>query len=198
MIDDILEFWFADRAADDATIAHRQNDLWWGKDDAVDADIARRFGTALGKAARGELESWGETAHGRLALVILLDQFPRHIHRGTPEAFAHDRIALAHSLEAQTRGQDRELRPVERVFLYMPMQHAEALMAQDESVRRFEALAAEVPPEQSEPFRRFADFSRRHRDIVLRFDRFPHRNAVLGRRSTPEEAAFLDQPGSTF
>lgn len=197
-IDDILEFWFGDRQASDSAIAERQQGLWWGKDPATDAHINERFAEVLQQAIKGELEPWAETAAGRLALIIVLDQFPRTVYRGRAEAFAQDPTALAHSLQAQGRGQDRELRPIERVFVYMPMEHAEALMVQDESVLRFERLCDEVAEADRPAFEHFLDFARRHRDVILRFDRFPHRNAILGRPSTPAETAFLEQPDSSF
>jgi len=196
----LLAYWFgADAdALSDGAIARRQAPLWWHRDAARDGEIRERFGKLATRAASGTLEAWADTARGRLALIIALDQLPRVIHRDRPEAFASDYLALAQSLQSQRLGEDLNLRPVERVFVYMPLQHAEALPVQDESVHRFEALLTEVPESDREPFERFLDFARAHRDVILRFDRFPHRNAILGRTSTPAETAYLAEPGAGF
>ncbi|WP_435104183.1 DUF924 family protein [Arhodomonas sp. AD133] len=198
--EDILTYWFGEHAPSqgDGDVARERQRLWFSADDTVDADIEARFGQLLVSAARGELERWSETPRGRLALIILLDQFSRNIYRGTPDAYANDRMALAHSLEGQTRGQDRELRPVERIFFYMPMMHTEALPVQDEAVQRFQALAEAVEPGERDAFQPSVDAAQQHREIILRFDRFPHRNRILGRDSTPAELAFLETPGSSF
>jgi uncharacterized protein (DUF924 family) len=197
---EILDFWFgADRAErSGAELAARQASLWWGKDAEADGEIARRFTPLLDAAAQGDLESWSTSAEGRLALIIVLDQFSRNAYRDTPDAFAQDRLALAHSLEGQSRGQDRELRPIERVFFYMPMEHAESLPVQDECVRRFRGLLETANETDRDAFAKYLDFAERHREIILRFDRFPHRNPILGRTSTPDEEAFLREPGSGF
>jgi uncharacterized protein (DUF924 family) len=197
---EILDFWFGEarQALSDATLDARQASLWWGKDAGVDGEIRRRFGALISAATDGNLESWSASAHGRLALIILLDQFSRNAYRDTPDAFAHDRLALAHSLEGQSRGQDRELRPIERVFFYMPMEHAESLPVQDECVRRFRGLLETANETDRDTFAKYLDFAKRHREIILRFDRFPHRNPILGRTSTPDEEAFLREPGSGF
>lgn len=196
-VSEVLDFWFGPQA-DDASIAERQDSLWWQKRDETDREISERFGALHHQASLGELEHWADSPQGRLALIIVLDQFSRNIHRDSPKAFAQDYRALAHSLSGQTHGQDRELRTVHRVFFYMPMEHAESLPVQDECVRRFEGLLAEATPEKTAPFEKLLDYARRHRDVVLRFDRFPHRNAILGRDSTPAELEFLKQPGSSF
>lgn len=193
----VLDFWFGPDAPDAEVAAQRQA-FWFRGDPALDASIGERFRETVEQAARGELEAWSGEPRGRLAVILLLDQFTRNIHRGTPDAFRFDPQALAHSLEGQSRGQDRALRPIERVFFYMPMEHAESLPVQDESVHRFEALLAEVDEPARPAFENFLDYARAHRDVVLRFGRFPHRNAILGRESTPEEAAFLLEDGSSF
>ena len=135
----------------------------------------------------------------RLALILLLDQLPRNIHRGTPAAFAQDPLARDLCLKGLSIGADKSLSPLERVFFYLPLEHAESREQQARSVALFEALAAEQAgtPAQA-TFAGFADFARRHQVIIERFGRFPHRNDILGRTSTPEEAAFLQQPGSGF
>lgn len=189
--DAILDFWFpADQT--------RANQLWWGKQPELDAEIRERFGPTVHAARAGHLDAWAERARGRLALIITLDQFSRNIHRNDPEAFAGDVRARALTHEGLVRGHDRELRPIERVFFYLPLEHSEFLVDQESCVELMRRLADEVEPAQREMFAGFVDYAIKHRDIIARFGRFPHRNAVLGRVSTPEELEFLTQPGSSF
>jgi uncharacterized protein (DUF924 family) len=150
------------------------------------------------QASTGVWSAWEHAPRGRLALIVLLDQFPRNIYRGTPEAFAYDAHALRLCLDGQNWGHDRLLRPVERLVVYLPMQHAEDLTIQERSVRCMERLVDAVPSTTREMFVRCFGFAVRHRDIMARFGRFPHRNAILGRVSTPEEIAFLAEPGASF
>src|SRR5689334_2099390 len=176
--DDVLAYWFApgpERAA-----------RWFRGDAATDADCRRRFAATLDAAARGELDGWSATPRGRLALIVVLDQFSRNIHRGTPRAFAQDARALALCLDGLARGDDRTLTPDERGFFYLPLEHAEDAAMQARSVACFEALAAEAPEAAG-----FLPWAREHRDVIARFGRFPARNATLGRPSTPDEEAFL-------
>jgi uncharacterized protein (DUF924 family) len=174
----VLRFWFE-------TLQPAQ---WWRADPVLDAQIRERFGALHRAAQAGELLDWRDTAEGRLAEVIVLDQFSRNLGRGTPQAFASDPMALALAQEAVRAGADAALTPVQRAFLYMPYMHSES--------RRIHALA--------EPLYRLhapADNHRaelQHKAIVDRFGRYPHRNEVLGRLSTPEELAFLQEPGSRF
>lgn len=194
----LLTFWFGEES-DDVTRAKRQAPLWWGKNSATDALLASRFGDQASAAAAGDLAHWAESAEGRLALILLLDQLPRNIHRGTPAAFAQDAKARDLCLKGLSLGADLALPPLERVFFYLPLEHAESREQQARSVTLFEGLAAEQADGPArETFVGFADFARRHQVIVERFGRFPHRNAILGRASTEEEAAFLLQPGSGF
>nr|WP_279008635.1 DUF924 family protein [Aeromonas jandaei] len=194
----LLDFWFGD-PADDTLRAKRQAPLWWGKSSETDALLARRFGSQAEAAANGGLADWAELPHGRLALILLLDQLPRNIHRGTPTAFARDPLAREQCLKGLSLGMDRQLSPLERLFFYLPLEHAESREQQARSVALFEELAAEqAHSPANETFANFADFARRHQVIIERFGRFPHRNDILGRTSTPEEAAFLLQPGSGF
>lgn len=193
----LLAFWFG-RDGDDAAVARRQARLWWAKDEATDRLLEERFGAALRRAAGGEFTDWPQTPRGRLAGVILLDQVPRNIHRGRAEAFACDALARQQATAALAAGDEAGLRPIERVFLYMPFEHAEDLELQELAVERFAALCALVPPAALPVFQDFVDYAARHRDIIRRFGRFPHRNAVLGRPSTAEETAFLAEPGSSF
>ncbi|MNF34140.1 hypothetical protein D3C84_149740 [compost metagenome] len=194
----LLDFWFGDDSGD-APRAARQASLWWGKSSETDALLAHRFGELAQAAAEGELAHWAEVPVGRLALILLLDQLPRNLHRGTPAAFAQDAKARDLCLRGLSLGADKALSPLARVFFYLPLEHAESREQQARSVALFEALAAEQADGQAhETFEGFADFARRHQVIVQRFGRFPHRNAVLGRTSTPEEAEFLQQSGSGF
>ncbi|MFQ2000913.1 DUF924 family protein [Aeromonas veronii] len=194
----LLAFWFGDEA-DDVLRATRQAPLWWGKSSETDALLASRFGEQAEAAAEGSLAHWADLPSGRLALILLLDQLPRNIHRGTPAAFAQDPLARDLCLKGLSIGADKSLSPLERVFFYLPLEHAESREQQARSVALFEALAAEQAgtPAQA-TFAGFAYFARRHQVIIERFGRFPHRNDILGRTSTPEEAAFLLQPGSGF
>ncbi|EPX9364652.1 DUF924 family protein [Aeromonas sp. FDAARGOS 1416] len=194
----LLDLWFGDEA-DDVLRATRQAPLWWGKSSETDALLASRFGELAEAAAKGSLAHWADTPSGRLALILLLDQLPRNIHRGTPAAFAQDPLARDLCLKGLSIGADKSLSPLEQVFFYLPLEHAESREQQARSVALFETLAAEQAgtPAQA-TFAGFADFARRHQVIIERFGRFPHRNDILGRTSTPEEAAFLQQPGSGF
>lgn len=195
--DDVLAFWFGDTPGNGAT-AERQKKLWWSKDAVVDALVRERFGALVAAAAGGAHREWAREPRGRLALILLFDQFPRNIYRGTPQAFAHDALALQLALDGIAAGADRGLRAVERVFFYLPLEHAESAAMQERSVALFTALAAGVAEDDRGTFAGFLDYAVRHRDVVHRFGRFPHRNAILGRTSTPEETAFLAQPGSSF
>jgi uncharacterized protein (DUF924 family) len=193
----VLAFWFGD-AEDDAEVAAEKAKLWWSADAVVDEAIRTRFGTLVEGAANGDLADWAETPRGLLALVILTDQFPRNIYRKTPRAFAFDAAARAYCRHGVARGFDRHLRPIERVFLYLPLEHSESLADQDESVRLFSELAHRAPPAHQKVFADYLRFAERHREIIARFGRFCHRNAILGRPSRPEEVEFLKQPGSSF
>lgn len=193
----VLDFWFGPPGSN-AEIASRQGKLWFGKSAANDRAVIDRFADTLPAAASGRLDHWAATPRGRLALVIVLDQFPHHIHRDRPQAFATDPQALALSLAALDAGEDAQLSPIERVFLYLPLEHAESLALQARAVALFEALAAKAADDERSLFDNFLDYARKHLDVVARFGRFPHRNAILGRPSTPEEIEFLKQPGSRF
>ena len=176
--DHILHFWFEELAPRD----------WWAKDEAIDRTIARRFGATLDAAAAGELFGWRRDARGRLAEIIVLDQFSRQVHRDTALAFARDGMALVLAQEALGAGADRVLAADQRAFLYLPFMHSESRAIQAVSVRLFEQPGLEQN----------LRFAIAHRDIVERFGRYPHRNRILGRESTAEELEFLRQPGSSF
>ena len=193
----VLAFWLGDDP-DDVTTARTQARLWWSKDIEVDAIIRTRYADLVISAASGELDHWGECPQGELARIILLDQFPRNIYRDTAQAFAFDTQALHWALEGLGKQSDQLLRPVERLFFYLPLEHSENLDHQEKAVELFRQLAETAPAQQRATFDGFLDFAIRHRDIIARFGRFPHRNAILGRISTPDEESFLTQPGSSF
>ena len=195
--EDILRFWFGEQS-DDASIAARQAPLWWQKKPQTDALIRERFETAVKTAAAGALSAWSQTPDGRLALIILLDQFPRNMYRNMPQAFACDPLARGLCLEGLDNGDDLRLRPIERVFFYLPLEHAEDAALQAKSVELFEALDALTQGSGGANLSSYAEFARRHQRIIDRFGRFPHRNAILGRPSSDEEEAFLKTPGSSF
>lgn len=193
----ILQFWFGEPAAD-AIVAVRQAPLWWQKKAETDARIRARFETLVEMAAAGGLATWEQTPDGRLALIILLDQFPRNMYRDSPQAFACDPLARDLCLQGLEHGDDLRLRPIERVFFYLPLEHAEDRVLQAQSVELFEALAASTRQSGVADLSSYAEFARRHQRIIERFGRFPHRNAILGRVSSAEEEAFLKTPGSSF
>lgn len=175
---EVLDFWFSEAV----------KPKWFASDDAFDAELRRRFEIAHGRARRGELAAWEASAEGLLALIVLLDQIPRNIYRGTPAAFAADDQALALAEAAIARGLDTSLGPYQRAFLYLPFMHSERLADQERGIMLYTKLGL---AEQ-------IDYMHRHRDIIARFGRFPHRNAILDRASTQEELEFLKQPGSSF
>ncbi len=193
----VLDFWLGPpgRAAE---VAERKRTLWFGKSPENDQAVIDRFAGTLVAASAGQLDHWTSAPHSRLALVIVLDQFPHHVHRDRPQAFATDAQALTLSLDALAAGEDRQLAPIERVFLYLPLEHAESLTMQDRSVALYEAMANEAAGDERALFDGFLDYAIKHRDVVARFGRFPHRNAILGRPSTADELEFLKQPGSRF
>lgn len=183
---DVLTTWFG-------TDPNAIDERWFRAGDTFDAMLRERFGTTVETALAGGLQDWEALLPGRLALVLVLDQFPRNLYRHTARAFAGDARALALTHAVLNQGDDRGLTVPQRWFVYMPLMHAEDRAAQDLSVRLFTALADEDPRLASA-----LDYARRHRDVVERFGRFPHRNEALGRLTSPEEAAFLLQPGSRF
>lgn len=178
MIEEVLSFWFEESGPEQ----------WWARDPRFDAEIRSRFGALHDRAVQGELHGWRDTPEGRLAEIIVLDQFSRNLYREDPRAFAADAMALALAQEAVRIGADQAVPPVQRQFFYMPYQHSESPRIHEIAVQLFESLD---DPES-------LDFERRHKAIIDRFGRYPHRNRVLGRPSTPEEIAFLREPGSSF
>jgi len=176
--------------------------LWFGagahEQRRVDELIRSRFAALIERAAAGDFAAWADSPRRRLSLILLLDQFPRHVYRGTARAFASDRDALALTLSGMQSAADAALTPVERIFFYMPLQHAELADAQDESVAAYRRLQNEAPVELRAMFASALESARRHHAIVARFGRFPHRNRALGRANTAEEAAYLGQGGRSF
>jgi uncharacterized protein (DUF924 family) len=189
----VLDFWFGDLTDGFSDAAHRAR--WYAFDDAFDRLIRDQFAAALQTARAGELSGWQNTAPGRLAFILLTDQFCRQIHRGTAQAFAGDELALSAAREGVERGIDRGLDLNQRAFFYMPFEHSEALIDQHTAVGLFTQLRDETPA----PYRHHTGtglrHAQQHRDIIQRFGRFPHRNALLDRVSTPEELDFLGASG---
>ena len=185
---DVLDFWFdCDSEA-----------LWYERNDAFDAAIGRRFGDTLEAALRGDLDGWTETPEGWLALLIVRDQFSRNLYRHDARAWAGDPGTQVLALDGIAQGYDQRLAPMQRVFAYMPLEHAESPVLQQHCVRLFERLLACQPEAQRPRFQNYLDYARRHHDVIARFGRFPHRNAVLGRTDTPAEQAYLATPGAGF
>ena len=186
---DVLAFWFGAPGSPERGQARAE---WFRKDERFDEEIRRRFGEAVAIALAGGFGEWCATAEGSLARILLLDQFTRNLFRGTARAFAGDERALATAEDAVARGFDRELALRERWFVYMPFEHAESVEAQHRSLELFGALAREMGDEDP------LVWARKHAEVIFRFGRYPHRNAILGRRSTPEEEAYLREPGAGF
>ena len=185
---DILDFWF-----DPAHAAH-----WFAADASFDAQIRQCFSSVTNDAADGRLDDWVARADSWLALLILLDQFPRNLYRGGAGAWAADVKAQRVALSGLDDGFDQSLPPLQRVFAYVPLEHAENLGLQQRSVALFESLHTAASSEQRKRYAGFLDYARRHREVIVRFGRFPHRNAVLGRTSTVDEGSYLAQPGAGF
>lgn len=188
--EDILAFWFGSPA--DADYGQARS-AWFRKDPAFDAAIRERFLPTVGAALTGGLADWAATPAGALALLLILDQFPRNLFRGEARAFAGDADARALAATFIERGWDRDLLPVQRVFVYLPFEHSESLSDQDRSIELFSALAEAFPATNG-----YLDYAHRHREVILRFGRFPHRNTSLRRASTPAEDIYLAEPGSGF
>jgi uncharacterized protein (DUF924 family) len=182
----VLAFWFADATA--------PRGEWFRKDDTFDASIRARFGATIDAAINGRVDGWHTIGDREaLARIVVLDQFTRNVFRGQARAFAGDAKALAASRDLIRAGRDLALAPLQRVFAYLPLEHSESIDDQRECVTRFQALALEYPGAAD-----YETYARKHLDVIERFGRFPHRNAALGRVSTPDEIEFLKQPGSSF
>jgi len=186
---EVLDFWFGSPGEDHFGKSRRQ---WFVKDPEFDAEIARRFGAIVAAALAGGLDHWQASPQMELVRILVLDQFTRNIFRGTAAMFAGDELALTAATALVDGGRDRELLPVQRAFCYLPFEHSEALADQDRAVQLFETLRADAQAGG------MLDWALRHREIIQRFGRFPHRNELLGRVSSAAEIDFLSQPGSRF
>lgn len=198
--DAILEFWFGEGFEDlaDSTIAGRQSKLWWGKDEAADAGIRNQFEAQVRAAGTGKLDDWKASPDGWLALILLVDQFPRNIYRNTPDMFRFDGAAREYCEQGLDAGIDQRLRPIQRVFFYLPLEHSESPEDQTRCVALMEALVDQADAAEKKVFEGFVGYADAHKRIIDRFGRFPHRNRILGRDSSAEEVEFLAQPGSSF
>lgn len=189
-IEQILAFWFKEQELTAPQIDRRM-DTWFGEDAVFDHEIEKEFSVDVERACNGELDHWADEPQGRLALIILIDQFRRNLYRGTAKAFSHDKVALKLCVEGAMERKDKGLTPIQRVFFYMPLQHAESRKVQAKSVELYDRLAESVSPTLQETFLTVAQFAELHKDIVDQFGRFPHRNTLLGRENTPEEDEYL-------
>jgi uncharacterized protein (DUF924 family) len=195
--EEILSFWFGDSLDSLGAIAVRK-ESWFVQSDAFDRSIETLFGSLPDRALRGEFDGWSREPRPALALVLVLDQFPRNLYRGSPRSFESDSKACEIALFAIEAGFDQKLHPLEASFLYLSLEHSEDLLLQNRSVKLFEKLASRAPVELRPMFDQFVAYAIRHREVIRHFGRFPHRNAVLRRRSTPEELAYLESGGETF
>jgi uncharacterized protein (DUF924 family) len=190
--DGILLFWFGSPETADSTYAVRRK-IWFSKDPDFDQQLRDRFGSTYEQAAADRLDHWQTAPASCLALILVLDQFPRNLFRRQATAFATDAKALTIAKQAIAQGFDQALAPIQRIFMYLPLEHSECLADQLQSVRLF----GELVQDQAE-LADTLDYAIRHRDVIERFGRFPHRNSFLGRPTTEAEAEFLKQPGSSF
>ncbi|MCQ4325150.1 DUF924 domain-containing protein [Stutzerimonas stutzeri] len=193
----LLDWWFG-QGATAADIAAEKHALWFGYKPAQDAEAGERFGAWTQQALDGGLQEWAGQPEGWLALLLLLDQLPRMIHRGTPQAFAGDARAQQLVRAGLAHGGDMLLAPIQRVFVYLVLEHTENLAVQELAVAHFTALRDIAVADERKLYDDFLDYAERHREVISRFGRFPHRNAMLGRESSDAEAAFLARPGSGF
>lgn len=184
----VLEFWFTELTPDQ----------WFRGGETVDHLVKQRFSSLLDEVRDGQHHSWADSPEGRLALILVLDQFPRNIYRGTDRSFAYDPKALELTLKGIEEGDDLKLGHDHRAFFYLPLEHSENIEIQDQSVERYANLVLSVPPEQRDSVRHYLDYAWKHYVIIKQFGRYPHRNAILERESTAEEAAFLEGPNSSF
>ncbi|NNL67685.1 MAG: DUF924 domain-containing protein [Myxococcales bacterium] len=193
----LLDFWFEDCDRDAERLAEAVR-RWFAPNPELDRAIRERYGDLPQRAAEGALDAWQQAPRPALARVIVLDQFPRNLHRGSADAFAWDGLAKRASEQAIAAGFDAALTPIEATFLYLPFEHAEDLASQDRCVALYEALAARARPDLAAKFDEFTGYARRHREVIARFGRFPHRNAALGREPTDAERAYLAEGGEDF
>lgn len=193
----LLDWWFgAGRTA--AEVAASRTALWFAKHERQDVEARERFGARVEQALAGQLEDWQREPEGWLATLLLLDQLPRMIFRDTPRAFAGDLLAQQLVQAGLGRGGDRQLPPIQRLFVYLVLEHGEDLALQNQALQLFEALHQQAAVAERELFAGYLDYAERHQRVIARFGRFPHRNQILGRASSAEESAFLLEPGSRF
>ncbi len=190
----VLRFWFGDDPL--KPLANRS--LWFARSAEVDSMIRERFEPLLSEAATGAFDDWAKTKDGALALVVLCDQFPRNMYRDDEEAFRYDDRSLRAAQIAIDHGLDKGMSVVERVFLYLPFEHSENIDVQNRSVELYQELMEEARDEERSFIQEALDYALRHREIIAKFGRFPHRNDLLGRSSTKDEIEFLKRPGSAF
>ncbi len=195
-VEEILRFWFGE--IEEGFPVDDMSWLWWGGGEGIDRNIRERFGDWVERAAAGKLSHWAGSAEGRLAHILLLDQFTRNIYRKSAQAFAHDADALRLSLEGIEQGHDLMLPPIQRIFLYLPLEHAEDLAMQDLCVAKFRETLEPYINDPDKKVTGFFEAAADHRNIIKRFGRFPHRNEVLGRESTAEELEYLAGDHKSF
>jgi len=196
-IDEILSFWFMEHELSAPQIDGRM-DTWFGENPVFDEEIAKAFAEDVDRASEGSLGHWAHESRGRLALILLLDQFRRNIFRSSPEAFEKDKMALKLCVEGAMEKKDKDLAPIQKAFFYMPLQHAESRKVQAKSREIYQRLAEAVSPTYRETFETIAQFADLHADIVERFGRFPHRNKLLERENSPEEDEYLTGDSPEF
>jgi uncharacterized protein (DUF924 family) len=193
----ILDFWFKEQQLTAPQIDGRM-DVWFGEDPIFDEEVANKFSDDVDNASEGRLDHWAHEPRGRLALILLLDQFRRNIYRNTAEAFALDKAALKLCVEGAMEKKDKDLTPIQRAFFYMPLQHAESRKVQKKSVEIYSRLSEAVSATYKETFETIAQFAQLHADIVDQYGRFPHRNAILNRENSPEENEYLAGDAPSF
>jgi uncharacterized protein (DUF924 family) len=193
--DEVLQFWLGAPAADADSFTKKIR-RWFSVDKALDAEIRTRFGDAVERARDGALDEWTKTPRGRLALIILLDQFTRNLHRGTPRAYENDARALALAETGLDDHDDAELSFEEKMFLYMPLAHSEDVARQERHLALVTAAANAAPPALEKAYAAATNHAKGYLEQIRRFGRFPHRNAILGRTCTQDEMAFLDSPSA--
>jgi uncharacterized protein (DUF924 family) len=201
----VLDYWFGEDVTDGSVpprsaqeIAKQQSKFWWSKNTTIDTDIHQRFEPVLKALLTGNYRSWFSTPQGRLAAIIVLDQFSRNMYRENAQAFTQDSLALSWTLEGIRQGDDKKLTPLQRVFFYLPLEHCEQLNMQNLAIEKFSQLVADAPTSFSELANGFLNYAHQHQEVIARFGRFPHRNALLNRISSAQEDEYLAQPEAGF
>lgn len=197
-IQSVLEYWFGPVQKLGLAGIDSPMELWFGGTEEIDRDIDQRFRPLMDRAVLGGLEAWMQTPAGALALIILLDQFSLNVFRDLPRSFTQAHRALPYALTAIRKGFDREVPFARRFFFYMPLEHAEDIHLQNECIKLFETAVAEAPLDQRGAYESGLDFAKRHHRVIAKFGRYPDRNPILGRESTPDEAKYLAEGGPDF